>query len=97
MNIRQSTVAYEKWLAKRTEVIKADLDRKHLEMSKKPFSFLRATFYRWAQIWPQICPELAKAPLLISVGDLHVENVGTWRDSEGRPTTREWRQWSGHA
>jgi uncharacterized protein (DUF2252 family) len=36
------------------------------------------------QIWPEICDEVAKAPRVIGVGDLHVENFGTWRDAEGR-------------
>jgi uncharacterized protein (DUF2252 family) len=31
-----------------------------------------------------VCPELERAPHLLSVGDLHVENFGTWRDSDGR-------------
>ena len=53
-------------------------------MSVSPFPFLRATFYRWVQLWPEICPELAAAPKLLAVGDLHVENFGTWRDPEGR-------------
>src|SRR5438445_5345090 len=48
------------------------------------FPFLRATFYRWMQRWPEVCPELAKAPAVLAVGDLHVENFGTWRDIEGR-------------
>ena len=48
------------------------------------FPFLRATFYRWMQVWPEICPELLSAPETLSVGDLHVENFGTWRDIEGR-------------
>ena len=29
-------------------------------------------------------PDLAKAPDVLAVGDLHVENFGTWRDGEGR-------------
>ncbi len=29
-------------------------------------------------------PDLRRAPKLLAVGDLHVENYGTWRDSEGR-------------
>jgi uncharacterized protein (DUF2252 family) len=53
-------------------------------MAESPFPFLRATFYRWVQLWPQLCPELANARLVLGVGDLHVENFGTWRDSEGR-------------
>jgi uncharacterized protein (DUF2252 family) len=35
-------------------------------------------------MWPLVCPELAKGPQVLAVGDLHVENFGTWRDSEGR-------------
>ena len=53
-------------------------------MAESPFPFLRATFYRWVQRWPEVCPELATAPAVLSVGDLHVENFGTWRDAEGR-------------
>ena len=34
--------------------------------------------------WPAVCPDLAKAPHVLAVGDLHVENFGTWRDIEGR-------------
>ena len=53
-------------------------------MSSALFPFMRATYYRWAQIWPEICGDLAAAPVVLGVGDLHVENFGTWRDSEGR-------------
>ena len=53
-------------------------------MAESPFPFLRATFYRWVQRWPEVCPELAAAPAVLGVGDLHVENFGTWRDAEGR-------------
>lgn len=53
-------------------------------MKAAVFPFLRATYYRWAQIWPKTCPDLAKAPRVLAVGDLHVENFGTWRDVEGR-------------
>jgi len=31
-----------------------------------------------------VCPELARTPQVLAVGDLHVENFGTWRDFEGR-------------
>ncbi len=53
-------------------------------MRKSLFPFLRATFYRWAQTWPAVCHELAGAPRVLAVGDLHVENFGTWRDTAGR-------------
>jgi hypothetical protein len=84
MDIIKATKAYEAWLAARIPLIDADLRLKHQRMAQSPFPFLRATFYRWVQLWPQVCPELANAPVVLGVGDLHVENFGTWRDSEGR-------------
>jgi len=48
------------------------------------FPFFRATFYRWVQVWPEVCPDLDRVPHLLSIGDLHVENFGTWRDIDGR-------------
>src|SRR5262244_2815642 len=53
-------------------------------MREEVFPFFRATFYRWIQVWPEICSELVAAPKVLSIGDLHVENFGTWRDAEGR-------------
>ena len=49
-------------IAKATETIRGlarapsahladDLDFKHEQMRTAPFPFLRATYYRWAQIW----------------------------------------------
>ena len=84
MDILQSTKAYETWLKRRIPLLDADLQLKHQQMAASSFAFLRATFYRWVQLWPQICPELTKAPLVMGIGDLHVENFGTWRDYEGR-------------
>ncbi|HWX20927.1 MAG TPA: DUF2252 family protein [Candidatus Binatia bacterium] len=84
MNVKESTRAYERWLASQTRLLPQDLRAKHEAMAEDAFSFLRATFYRWAQLFPELCPELAEAPAVLAVGDLHVENFGTWRDSEGR-------------
>jgi hypothetical protein len=53
-------------------------------MAEDVFPFFRATFYRWMQHWPEVCGDPAKAPTVLAVGDLHVENFGTWRDEEGR-------------
>src|SRR5580693_8548736 len=80
MTIKKATQSYEAWLAKQITVLKPDLKRKHLAMAQDVFPFLRATFYRWMQIWA----EENKAPKVLAVGDLHVENFGTWRDVEGR-------------
>ncbi len=30
--------------------------------AEDPFMFMRATFYRWVQLWPVICPGLSGAP-----------------------------------
>ena len=84
MRFEKSTRAYERWLRRHITLLDRDLDLKHLRMSEGIFPFFRATFYRWAQTWSALCPELAAAPSVLAVGDLHVENFGTWRDADGR-------------
>lgn len=84
MNIQQATRQYETWLAGHIRVVQSDLDAKHELMAQDAFAFLRATFYRWMQLFPALCPKPAAAPVVLAVGDLHVENYGTWRDAEGR-------------
>jgi len=84
MDILGATAQYEKWMAARIRVVKEDLTYKHEQMRKSPFAFLRATFYRWIQLWKEFCETEASAPAVLAVGDLHIENFGTWRDSEGR-------------
>ncbi len=83
-NIMNATRSYEKWLAGHIRLLPGDLRRKHTAMAQGVFPFLRATFYRWMQLWPQVCGDEAAAPRVLAVGDLHVENFGTWRDIEGR-------------
>src|SRR5271169_4647939 len=34
--------------------------------------------------WVSGCPQLRKAPAVLSVGDLHIASFGTWRDAFGR-------------
>ena len=84
VKIAKATRKFESWLGRRIPLIQADLALKHKLMAQDAFIFLRATFYRWAQVWPDVCSELARAPRVLAVGDLHVENFGTWRDAEGR-------------
>jgi hypothetical protein len=84
MNCKEATKSYEDWLATQTRVIEADLQLKHQQMSADIFSFMRATFYRWLELSRENCPGLMSAPVILAVGDLHVENFGTWRDQEGR-------------
>lgn len=86
MDIRTATAEFERWLASQTPLDADDLQYKHESMADRDtaFPFLRATFYRWLQIWPETCAPLTGAPVVTSVGDLHIENFGTWRDAEGR-------------
>jgi len=79
-----ATGDYEAWLGGWIDIVPADLAQKHILMAKDPLAFLRATFYRWMQLWPDVCPELGDAKVVLAVGDLHIENFGTWRDAEGR-------------
>jgi len=83
-DILYATADFEKWAARHVKLIRSDVALKHRDMARAAFSFLRGTFYRWAQWWPHVCPELARAPQVLAVGDLHMENFGTWRDVEGR-------------
>jgi len=84
VDIFAATRDFERWLGRSVPVVRRDLALKHQRMAQDPFSFFRATFYRAIQQWLEICGDLAKAPRLLAVGDLHVENFGTWRDREGR-------------
>jgi hypothetical protein len=84
MDIHEATKSYEQWMRGCTKIINSQLHSKHQQMRDDPFSFFRATYYRWAQLWPEICPVLNNAPKVSAVGDLHVESFGTWRDGEGR-------------
>ncbi|MBC7933192.1 MAG: DUF2252 family protein [Rubrivivax sp.] len=84
MNILEATERYERWLSKQTAIVAKDLRKKKEKMAQHPFPFFRGTFYRWVQLWPQLSTDFSEAPSVRCVGDLHLENFGTWRDAEGR-------------
>jgi len=81
-NIIESTASFEAWLRSQIELYEPDLQVKHRKMAEDPFEFMRATFYRWAEVWPERCKALANTHHVVGVGDLHIENFGTWRDRE---------------
>jgi hypothetical protein len=64
--------------------VQADLEFKHEQMVASPFLLMRGTFYRWLDLWRDECQGENKAPPVLAVGDLHIENFGTWRDVDGR-------------
>lgn len=84
MKIVKATRLYEDWIARFLRLDSAALKLKHEAMAEREFPFFRATFYRWMQVWPEVCKDLDDAPKVMAVGDIHVENYGTWRDNEGR-------------
>jgi uncharacterized protein (DUF2252 family) len=85
-NIRKSVQAYEDWLGKQLgrEIVAKDIAAKREKMRESPFVFLRATYWRWAETILEACPDLADATAVLAVGDIHLENFGTWRDADGR-------------
>lgn len=86
MDFSTATAGYESWLRTFVELDQEDLNYKYTRMADRtdPFPFFRGTYYRWAQTWTLACRAEAEAPQVLSVGDLHVENFGTWRDADGR-------------
>jgi len=84
VDILTATKEFEKWMHGHINVVKSQLSDKHSQMAESPVQFLRGTFYRWTQLFPEICPDLGKAPVVLSVGDLHIASFGTWRDDFGR-------------
>src|SRR6188474_2480682 len=96
MDIINSAVKYEAWLRAELhgDLNEEDLAEKHEKMAADAFQFLRATYWRWAETIYDECPDLKReskvlaglktAPPVLAVGDIHVENFGTWRDAEGR-------------
>lgn len=86
MRIGAANREYERWLGAQLkgDIVEADLEKKHKSMCEDPFVFLRATYWRWAETILEICPDLAGTPTVLAVGDIHLENFGTWTDKEGR-------------
>jgi hypothetical protein len=84
--IVKSARRYEDWLREQLpgDVRERDLADKHDKMRESAFVFLRATYWRWAETIFDVCPHLASGPRVLAVGDIHLENFGTWRDVDGR-------------
>ncbi|GGJ24936.1 DUF2252 family protein [Neoroseomonas lacus] len=57
-----------------------DYERRLARMAEGPFPFLRATYWRWCD-YPL---GFSRHRRVLSVGDIHIENFGTWRDADGR-------------
>ena len=75
---------YEKWLSGYCRLDRKGLALKEEKMGESAFAFLRGTFFRWPHHLLAIEPGILRAPRVLCVGDIHLENYGTWRDGEGR-------------
>jgi uncharacterized protein (DUF2252 family) len=84
MPLMKVNAKYEDWLRGECDLVKENLKRKNVRMRRNSFVFLRSTYLRWARSIEEICPALFAAPSVLAVGDIHVENFGTWRDADGR-------------
>ncbi|HUO90415.1 MAG TPA: DUF2252 family protein [Rhizomicrobium sp.] len=84
MNIVEATKSYERWLGSHLPLVARDLGKKHEIMHGSAFGFLRATYYRWLQQAEKHGLAAGGAPAVLAVGDLHIENFGSWRDGEAR-------------
>jgi hypothetical protein len=77
------TAAYERWLSARIPVVPEDLELKHRTLAADPARFLRGTYYLWLERAAELVPEVFDGPEVPAVGDLHVQNFGTWLDRHG--------------
>lgn len=84
VNFLDATTNYQLWLAQHCAFDQPDWLDKLDKMRSNAFAFLRGTYYRWLSHWSTRSATLREAPNVLAVGDLHVENFGTWRDAEGR-------------
>jgi hypothetical protein len=79
---KELTSAYEAWLGSHLPLDPTELDRKHTEMAAHEYRFLRGSYYLWLTRVGELAPELLVGVRAPVVGDLHVENFGTWRDND---------------
>lgn len=79
-----TTTSYERWRGRRIQIVEEDLAAKQVKLRESPFMLFRGTPYRYHGRFAELLPELAKAPPVVAVGDLHLENFGTWRDRDAR-------------
>ena len=86
-DIVAATQDYETWLGAHIPLVDKDIELKHRELASSSMRFLRGSYYWWLLRFSEQLPELLDRPVVPAVGDLHVENFGTWRDHSD---TRRW-------
>jgi Uncharacterized protein conserved in bacteria (DUF2252) len=79
---RELTTDYEHWLGLQIPIDEAELGLKHHELAQDEYRFLRGTYYLWLVRAAAEVPDAFARTSVPLVGDLHVENYGTWRDHD---------------
>ena len=79
MSPRRLIAEYERWLDERIATIAEGRRQKHRRLRESPFAFLRGAY----PVWLARNADMAYGPLLLAIGDLHVDNFGTWRTAGG--------------
>lgn len=81
-DLAEATASYEAWADRHATTSPEARAEKHALMAGGAFPFLRASYYRWVTQVAEL-PD-PPGPVVTAVGDLHIENFGTWRDAEAR-------------
>jgi hypothetical protein len=81
-DVHELTRSYESWIGDQIPLDATELDRKHAEMADHEYRFLRGSYYLWLVRLSELVPEALAGARAPTVGDLHVENFGTWRDND---------------
>ena len=84
MGIAKATRAYETWLGKHHSPAARRSSAETPGHGSGCVSVLPRHLLSLDATVAQGVPDEARAPRVLAVGDLHVENFGTWRDVEGR-------------
>ena len=80
--VRDLTRDFEEWLAGVIDLVPSGVEEKHRALAHGVLEFLRGTYYLWLVRVAEELPEVYSRPAVLVVGDLHVQNFGTWRDRE---------------
>ncbi|MEH3145110.1 MAG: DUF2252 family protein [Methylobacterium frigidaeris] len=83
-SFKKDTRTYLRFAERYCPLSRPELKLKARKMAQAPFPFLRGSFYRWPHHFAVVADQVRLAPMLPCVGDIHLENFGTWRDAEGR-------------
>jgi Uncharacterized protein conserved in bacteria (DUF2252) len=78
---REVIADYERWLDERVPTVAAGRRQKHQRMRESPFAFLRGSY----PVWLVHTADAVQGQPVLAVGDLHVDNFGTWRTADGGP------------